>query len=340
MSNRLTIALACALLFGCADSTVELSEFDEELANAICATTYHCGFVEGRDTLRAIFPTESACRETTTSALGADPALQALADSVEAGTMTYDGERARACLIEARERCVPAYLIWTMCRDAFVGTAEIGAPCVRTPDCAPGAWCVLTTSCDGVCRATRELGASCNATDECAPVADGWVECREGRCVDTVVGEAAAIDEPCGFESTETGTLWTPCEPDSFCTGLVDGFCRLPLAVGAACRDGSELCVDSMCAAHFLGANCRAQTRRDVGEPCGVESIFDACAFGLRCEAGTCRTVERQPAGEPCTFRLLVSEVDEYLEVNDQCEPGLSCVDGFCLGAIACEPEE
>jgi hypothetical protein len=161
------------------------------------------------------------------------------------------------------------------CRDAYVGTVDLGQACGHPDECKPGLACRGYTVEEGtgkmlhlgICRAPAAVGAACGA----------------GTYLKGPVPHRTVLATRFGDRSA--------CAPGAFCDA--EGTCRARSALGASCTDSGE-CIE--------GASCRAGACvagiSGAAPDGGACSTWRECGPMSTCSLGAC--VPRLAAGSVC----------------------------------------
>ncbi len=180
----------CSSSGGGGGGTVALTDFASESAKVSCHRIYTCCDATERTDNSAPGPTEADCVTAVTAQL-ADRAT-AIQAGVDAGRITYHGDRARKCLDNAAAlSCADWGVNFNMryvpdCGHVADGTVAMGGACTLDEECA-SAFCGPTG-----CAARGALGEACtsptgcqdglycpvSAGDHCATVAAIGAECQ------------------------------------------------------------------------------------------------------------------------------------------------------------------
>ena len=209
-----------------------------------------------------------------------------LRDAVAAGSVTFRGDAAAACLC-ALER-VPRLAMPRACADVFVGDAPEGARCTYDEECAGGA-CIggSRLTCSGRCGpGGAAAGAPCAIYADCGR--------PDGRlfCAGTACAYRADLGDPCVLDGCMAGSACDPvtqrCIADR---GPVAGLgepCDL-----ATCTDGLA-CVDEgsglRCGPVRTDGTCRMGIAGDCppGTRCTLDSGRLRCTANPYCGDGFC----------------------------------------------------
>ena len=161
------------------------------------------------------------------------------------------------------------------CRDAYVGTVDLGQPCGHPDECKAGLACRGYTVEEGtgkmlhlgICRAPAAVGAACGAGTY-----------LRGAAPHRTVLATRFGDRP-------------ECEPGAFCDA--EGTCRARAALGASCTDDGECVIGGACRAGACVAGASGPAAD--GAAC---STWRECGPMSTCSAGSC--VPRLASGAAC----------------------------------------
>lgn len=322
------LALGCAgFAAGCGDDdddSIPIEELPGEIAGVYCAEILPClGPLEG------LFLNGVDCEESFTAQFEDSEVLRWQA-AIDAGTVVYHADKARACLDAfAGAGCdIPSTRTPPECEEALEGTVATGEDCNATIECAGVAYCKFETACPGACAPLEAAGASCDQDDNCA---DG-LSCQAGECA-APAGEGDACgtaDDPdcslgllCLGGDQQAGTPGT-CQPVQDVLIGGEGDTCDPIGGGPLCEEGLSCILDSVTPGTFDLVFLCAQPVGS-GEACKA-GFPEQCPEGEMCDAdpeqgrveGTC--VSLPDDGEPCANALL----------GAGCAPGLTCVGDQC----------
>jgi hypothetical protein len=289
---------------GAGGGPVAVDDFESELLDAVCTFAVTCEEMPDRATCLAAKPF-----------LNFD-AFATLEVDVAAGTVTYDGQAARAC-IDVFKRFTSckatqigdAQVALAVCRRAFLGMVPPGGACFFNEECADRGTCSSTTC----------------TTPEC--------------CAGTCLARPAPI--PVG--SYCSNSVYEECVEGSVCSNASNA-CEVPLAPGARCTASDTCVVPYECRnidpATLVGT-CTPPP--ETGQPCGMVGLSGSCND----ERDSCDDVahvckRRIPAGGACTFRCVYyAECDgttcvQRPGLGASCDPLLPADE--CLGSLDCDP--
>jgi hypothetical protein len=337
MNHRIFFGIA-ALLCACssspaggsgsdASSGVALSDFCTATAEARCRAEVTCGAVPESRLAACIRIEASGCD------------LDRLVARVGSGRVAYDGAAYRRCLdrFAATQFCEdgrsPVFPNDDPdCIQAAVGRVAPGESCgqglgpLAFLECEEGT--CMFQGCSGECRPLPELGESCSPS----PCGTG-LHCLDGTC------------EPLAGAGESCAPFARDCAAGLFCHAAgydARGTCAAPLAVGAACNYGLDVCVPGAYCPQRAQATCVAYAGE--GAPC--DEVPDDCRAGLHCASGTC--IAQEPPGGDCRWDddcLYPATCDEETHacvqgpvVGEPCSPGsVRCAIGWCDGTT-CRP--
>lgn len=247
------------------------------------------------------------------------------------------------------------------CTAAFDGTVEVGGDCDMDGECkGDDTYCKVGAACPGKCSLREQAGGDCASDDHCGanlkcsedtskcivPAKNGEAcgggsapECEPGQFC---LGEDSDANKPGTCKSLEesfVGKEGDACYFDGapLCTAdlrcYVEGVdttagklitkCGPPLTSGAACKIGiPDGCpADEFCKAAPQALDGTCTKKPAAGQPCEKQFENDVCAPNTRCDAGTCKPLQK--LGGSCT-------------VDDVCYSG-NCVNGGCAPSGACQ---
>ncbi len=323
-------ALGCGLVLGSCDGSTDVDDrgtpipfedIPEKVAEAICAAYEDClgDFMDltmgGEDCV-----TVAERRFTNGS-------LEPLLDAIDAGTATYDGHQAQACLDALAALGCDALVSNSLpeCEEAFAGSVAEGGDCTYDVECVGDLFCEIDGSCPGTCTARGGTGTGCDEDEHCQ---DG-LRCDEGTssCVSPAVqggscggssGNECTPGLLCLGEDEETGTPGTCSLATEVLVGEVGDSCNI--MTGPWCQTGAHCAVISFELPDTLVTECVAAA--DSGGSCHLAAP-DMCPAGQFCEVaaqstdGNCELLPQ--AGEACA--------DSWTK---QCDLYHRCINGTC----------
>ncbi len=296
-------------------SGLSLGDFVTMRHDAICAEQVACSAMPDTATCDAVLAIDTTELETVVA-------------DVIAGTVTYDGNAATACLAYLQGGCTFAgFHVPSPCDTVFDGTLAIGAACNEDEDCtgyvAGRATCVATTTtcdrttacCAGSCTATAAkgaLGSPCTG-----PTCGSGLYCSDMTSTCTAIATTAGMS--CyGFDG---------CADPMYCDALSgsDGICTNAAASGDVCEPTATLpCVEDSDYCDVETAMCTPKAA--IGHAC---SATVPCVGFANCDVtGLCIAIPTQ--GQPC-----------FTGTGIACLGDLTCVDSLCTGpatAMTCAP--
>lgn len=281
---------------------------------------------------------EAACVTGYARLLASYSRLQENVDRVRAGTLTFDGIAAHACLDEMTcERFdLDGIGSYGPCDTMFDGNVAIDGACQSSDDCAGiDTFCEFDSDpCTGTCKPTLPRGSECRAGRDCATagatelvVCDTSGETSACRDFDYTTAEAT-VGAPCGFLSSDTTVTHANCAPGFYCsapswTGV--GTCQMQLAEGFPCTSPSVCQASYVCSRDEVPV-CAAPPAMSqfIGEGCS--SDFGPVCDGWRnlgCIDGTCAALGDGTLGSACDDHTF-------------CNSGLFCDDSWhCAAQLA-----
>ena len=332
--RRLSLVLLCLSVpfaIGCGggdddddDSPVPIEQLPAEIAGVFCADVLPC-----LGSLSGMFLNGADCEDEYTAQF-TDQELARWQAAIDAGTLVYHADKARACLdaFAAAGCTFGSSRMPAVCEEALEGTVAMGGDCNAGVECAGVAYCKFDAACPGTCTALEAAGAACEDDDNCQ---DG-LACMDGECA--APGEegdsCGAPDEPdcqfdlrCAGADEQTATSGT-CQPiEDLLIGDDGDTCDL-LGGGPWCKDGLSCVLESIDIANQEvtfqcqpGVASGAACRTGFPDPCPDEEMCDADPFSGQID-GTC--ISLPDDGEPCADVL----------IGEGCAPGLACVGETC----------
>ena len=200
---------------------------------------------------------------------------------------------------------------------------------LREAECRAEAYFDATDVCLEAMRGTLPFGAECENDLECESHTCDEIWCGQACCRGTCAGR----DAPEGSSCIADGD----CAPGTYCA-TESATCLLLLPAGSPC-DAARQCEDEL--GCHLGI-CQLLPRE--GERCDPNSLFACDAFRDHCDSTLARCVPESLLGERCSGQTQQSDcVGTAWCDAGICRPlpssGDACIDGRCLGSLACEPE-
>jgi hypothetical protein len=290
---------------------------------------YCAGILPCLGPLESFFLNGADCEDSLTAQLE-DQAVPRWQAAIDAGTLVYHPDKARACLDAfADVGCdIPSSRTPPECEEALEGTVALGDDCNDGMECAGVAYCQFVNQCPGTCEALEAAGSPCSDDGDCE---DG-LSCQNGDCA-APAGEGDACggaDDPdcslgllCLGEDEEAGTSGA-CQPVEDLLIGGDGDACDPIGGGPLCQEGLSCILDSVTPGTFeLVFVCAGAVAS--GEACKA-GFPDQCPDDEMCDAdveagqidGTC--VSLPDDGEACAATMF----------GAGCAPGLSCIDDVC----------
>jgi len=359
-SKRFLVALlACGLAASaCEDSTevdpgqgatVPFEDMPEKVAEALCAAYQEClgdyaSFSLGGED----------CEELFEKAFASDGYEQMKA-AQDAGTATYHGDKAQACLDALAALGCDALIANSVpeCDEAFAGTVDAGGDCTYDVECVGDLYCLIDGSCPGTCTAPGGTGADCDGDDQCEAglYCEGDTSsCQTPAGAGDDCGEAAEAECAPGLlcigEDEDQGTPGSCMSTSQVLVGQVGDGCDL--FAGPWCEMGAHCAVIDFTGPGQLTMECVATA--DSGGDCHPAGP-DMCPTGEFCEVpmqsidGTCMALPGD--GEPCAdswtkgceaYHRCVDDVCEALQDNGgSCTDDDVCHSGHCNGGT-CGP--
>jgi hypothetical protein len=304
MSMSAVFAIAAA---GCTDTvgwSIPLSQFHDMARTSICRVRVLCGD----------FPDQATCEK-----YWSEPThlYASLPDLVGAGRISYDGDKARACLATFDQA--------TSCSRQVLDTPDAIATCdaVLVGNVADGGTCFVSAECAN--------GGTCKMNDTSC---DPYAACCAGTCA----GGGPPL--PAGYECASGQA---PCGPGLACVGSPDGLTAICATVATSFGD---LCATHPCAGSLYcssGAVCLRPL--PTGGHCDPDLFGRDCDdLGNYCDRGTSLCTPLARVGSPCNPVFTPCVGYAYCdEVKSVCVPlpsaGQSCATGLgaCLGSQACD---
>jgi hypothetical protein len=321
-------------VFACSSSSsssgggggIPIEELPAKYAEAMCTAYENCF-----GPLFGVFLNGSDCTELTTTRLE-NSAFAQVKGKIDAGTVSYDGTKAQACLDVVSQLSCDDFLQRDQpeCLAALDGTVVLGGACDLNEECKGSAICQSKDGvCPGKCVALLKAGQACGADGDC----DDGLQCSKETklCV-----RPSAVGESCEYGSP-------PCGPGRLCLGKDDakqtpGACydakdamsasdgqTCDPTSGILCVPGVSCVVDSVdLVAGAVVWRCVTTGTYKTGETC-KPGIPDPCSSGNYCKplvadlpvTGTCTAIPdpKQPCGTG---------------FGAQCKTGAVCVAGLC----------
>jgi len=339
---------------GLTTDNVSLDEAPPLYAKAYCDLLRRCW----GDLLPIILPGED-CEQLVETRVSDEFAR--VEQAIAAGKVRYDGTKVRACLDKLKTAGCTNPAEPPECIAASDGTVPEGGECSMSVECAGGAtYCQTDGTCPGRCVPLETAGGTCRRDADCAPTLK-CSETTQRCFVPAAVGEACEAGAPAcqegifcigsdndagrqgqcrtltdGFSvgAGEACLQTAPfCEPSLRCvvesfnqaTGTGVTRCAQPVASGAPCQLAyPDVCPgDQYCAVASGALTGRCTAKPGNGQPCARRTTTEepVCAPGTRCDAGTCRQLQR--LGGSC-------------QSNNVCYSG-NCINNGCAPSGACE---
>jgi hypothetical protein len=201
---------------------------------------------------------------------------------------------------------------------------------LREADCRNEAYFDALQACRDATHGTLGFGAECQTDLECESGACEKTPCGQACCSGTCAGRDAAEGASCAADGD--------CAPGTYCTS--EGATCAPLLPAGSPCDAARQCEGEL--------GCRlgvCQPLPSEGERCNPNGLFVRCdAFRDRCDATLGRCVPQAVLGERCSGDTLQGDCVSTAWCDaGTCRPlpsaGEPCIDGRCLGSLACEPE-
>ena len=297
--------------------------------------------------------------------------LADLIASVDAGKITYDGEKAAECIATMKTSSCsdeePA-----ACDEVWQGNAAPGGECTRDEECAAG-YCDESQGCPGACTAYKQAGEACTFDDICTIGYD---------CIDDLCKAQPEIVDGAPCEAFDRCAGISVCVADK--EGVETGTCQSRLSLfrlgeGAECditqyQDSYSGFVKHDVALCKPGLSCVVEST-DLANGTAVSSCQKALASGAECGygapdpcpsdeyctadptadklSGTCTKLPLE--GEPCLdLQTVQAKCGPSLQcednnictppkvLGDSCTQNKDCVSGHCddqSGTCALRPE-
>ncbi len=278
---------------------VPLGDLTAMRHDAICAEQVACSAMPDTATCDAALQINTTEWET-------------LVGDAMAGTVTYDGNAATACLAYLQGLCTFAgFHVPDPCDAMFDGTLAIGAACNEDEECtgyvAGSATCVATST-------------TCDRTTTCCP----------GTC--TTATAKGAIGSPCSGSTCGSGL---------YCSDMTSTCAAIATTAGMSCY-GSDGCADPMyCDELSAGAGIctKAAASGDVCEPTATLPCVEDDEY---CDVETAMCTPKAMIGHACSTTIpCVSFAN--CDVTEMCiatpTVGEACFTGTgtaCLGDLTC----
>jgi len=227
MKTLLATCVATAMLValaGCGSSSsggvtpVALTDFASESAKATCAHIYKCCDATERMDNTAWGTTEAECVTMQTPVV--TTALATVQAGVDAGRITFHGDRARKCLDNTAALSCDWGLFFNAkyvpdCMHVFDGTVMTGGTCTMDEECMSG-WCGPTG-----CAARLALGEACTAPTGCQDGLYCPVSAGDHCAAVKKVGEACEVSISCANNSCviPDGQTMGTCGASMMCNG-------------------------------------------------------------------------------------------------------------------------
>lgn len=348
--------LGCVVVAGCGDDgggggSVTLDEYGAGTAAATCEIFEEC---YGTDLLETFAGADCVGRFSRIYDEAVVPQLEA---AIAAGTITYDGGRAAACLdaLESAGCGIVDRMPPPPCDEALVGTVAPGGACALNEECSGDSYCRIEAACPGTCQARVSSGAPCSADDAC----QAGLRCFDGAC-QAAAGEGAACGGPSGIEcagglvciGAQDAGAGTPgrtgnCQPvTTVQIGAVGDLCDFQ--GGMLCQPGLSCALTGVSGGTTPVFECVAAA--SSGGTCNL-GFPDPCPFDHTCEGvmpgmgdfeGTCTPLPG--AGEPCRSgrcadgtRCASDDTCRTVQgLGGACTEDADCFSGYCdAGACA-----
>jgi hypothetical protein len=348
---------ACESLFGIDEPTLReppkiAGEVAKKLAHARCGALKTClGHLYSSlvaERYNAGFRDEP-CEEVMEDMLLARELVE-LDASIAAGRVKYEPLNMDACAEALVAQGCSLDLVDrpNFCSLALQGQRHIGDDCRSNAECEDEAFCDMSATCPGVCKARRGAGQPCTDPVVLAPRTSR--ECEVGLMCDGFVCQSVPGEgQPC-----ELALSRPLCTTGTMCLNQV---CVSILGVATTAEGGQcfgfvgPLCAEGLGCEFtqlLLSGTCRVSY--DAGSDC-CESFPERCPSGSRCEGGTCGDgqtgiCKALPAvGEPCLggvcrpfSRCVVGSCEKLAQVGEDCVDASICYSGRCIDGKCATP--
>jgi hypothetical protein len=290
-----------------------------------------------------------------------DGEFGAIAALVGEGKLTYDPQKAQACLdaYAARTCDSPDNDAPDVCAEVYGGTGKTGEACTVSAQCALDFFCEAGAVCPGSCAPKRKATEACTKDEQCSSglscltgkcaakigkggACGGGVECvggllcigkdddagKKGTCGDVSEAFAAPLGAACDVANGPYCVAGAACELDTLTATGATFVCVAPVASGAPCKVAlPDVCPDDEYCPVDLSTSPPVfegvcTKRPAAGQPCGKGLTGDTCGAYEVCESGVCK--DRQRLGGAC-------------KASGTCYSGL-CKADVCAAGLACEP--
>jgi hypothetical protein len=338
--NRIRAALAVAFLVACGDAPSTIDDpaaFLAELRTAECEYLVGCGLYADAAQCAQRRGHPGLPFETWVPLPGDD----AWPRNVAAGTMSYDGDRAAACIDTLRKGTCSPEEPMPSCWGVFRGTATAGTVTRSEAECASGYWSQQSCDdrcCTGTCggdaggpilrAGPSSEGEYCGADSTGFIVCVSHLACIDNTCVRLDAGDACEGNRVCPVGMSCDGTCGPRSEIGEVCTiGYGEDSCN---RIGAYCG------ADGRCQSFGVeGDACDETSRCRPGLGCGpggrcvaVLAAGEACGLGVPCDTGLyCGT------GDGESLRCIPKLGD-----GEPCENSEQCASHYCASSMRCEP--
>jgi hypothetical protein len=329
MRKLIAVLLASATAAACSGSStsasnaIPLEEVPSELAKSYCAAEQACDpFFYSI----AFANTDCVARFTATFQQASFTDIQ---NAVSAGTVKYDGAKARSCAdaISAGACTTLDNNAPNVCQEALAGTVDTGGDCTIDQECKGLARCDTSSgTCPGKCAALASAGVACGSDDDC--VKGTVCSPATSHCA-----APAADGEPC------KGTTAGNCGAGLICVGNDDakktpGKCMTASAVLVA-KDGEscDLTAGPWCVA---GSSCVVQS---IAQGVPVSQCQPMAAPGGTCGIGI---PGQCPAGQYCPLQLadlaakmFTASCTDLPKAGEACAPAIAL--NRCAANLVCD---